>query len=190
LKSSLSRGGIGWGIWKQVSRKVPPLGGSQRQEGNGRSDAERLLTRETLWRVRNAPRGRRERIQVLALEPAPGDDPKETRVNPMTGSRMQQACSRQSGANRRGGEKPRGRNMAGGWHRRLPGMRFGVSAQASVWDRASAWQEWTLSRWNGGGAQANELQERGSLGSASAGLRGAPAIEQVSEEEVKVEGRH
>lgn len=44
-------------------------------------------------------------------------------VNPMVGSRMQQACERIGGANRRGGENPRGRNMSDAWQRRAEAHR-------------------------------------------------------------------
>jgi hypothetical protein len=44
-------------------------------------------------------------------------------VNPMVGSRMQQACERLGGGSRRGGENPRGRNMSGVWQRQAEAHR-------------------------------------------------------------------
>ena len=57
----------------------------------------------------------------------------------MTGSRVQQTCMRGSGASRRGGERPRGRNRTGPDGADRPRLRI-------------AWLEWTDPRCIGGGA--------------------------------------
>lgn len=80
---------------------------TQRQGGRGRGDTVRLSTRGTLRRVLARLGGSvSQRCFGTCLR---GDARKV--VNPRTGSRVQQTCRPCRGASRRGGEKPRGRNM-------------------------------------------------------------------------------
>jgi len=83
--------------------------GTKRHEGNGRSDAVRLLTRETLRRVRTASRGMPPALH-LHFRVAAGSGCRK-RDEPPVGCGMQQARGPSRRANRQGGEIPRRRNM-------------------------------------------------------------------------------
>jgi len=94
--------------------------------------------------------------------------------NPRAGSGAQQTRRRLRGANRRGGEKPRGRNKRFGWHRISEGG-FGL-------------REWTRERRDGGGAGESESQERrrpARYGQVSDRGRGSSFRSERSEGEVK-----
>jgi hypothetical protein len=49
-------------------------------------------------------------------------------VNPRVGSGLQQCSRRRSGANRRGGERPRGRNLISRWHEGSEGQALVVGS--------------------------------------------------------------
>jgi hypothetical protein len=67
----------------------------------------------------------------------------------MTGSGVQQTRNGCAGVNRRGGEKPRGRNVRGAWQRLAEGRVFGL-----VWEWTARMEsvERHKRRTNGGGA--------------------------------------
>ena len=118
-------------------------GGRQRQEGNGRSDAERLPARGMLRRVRTALR---ETVVTTRRDHSSLDAPgawtlgSAKQVRRGQGRETQRTLSApgcnmpgaQSGASRRGGGNPRGRNgMCSGWSRHTEGRwqhRPGVDA--------------------------------------------------------------
>jgi len=108
----------------------------QRQEGNGRGDTVRLSTRGILRGVGTSRGGSRD--------PSSGESRAEGHEGAKRGEpqdRQRDATSPQlcRGANRRGGEKPRGRNMALGWLRVPEGrLRPNGSGRGS------------LRRWRGG----------------------------------------
>ena len=114
---------------------LPPR--SQRQGGNGRSDAARLLARNKPSKGVNALRGaRRPPKSILGSATWL---PKRNAANPRSGTRLQYAWSPRTGANRRSGEKPQGRNATSVvWQPRSNGF-FGIP-------------EWTARGSNGGGA--------------------------------------
>jgi len=66
------------------------------------------------WHRRGGTRPSEGRRETGCTRHGAGRNP----MNPMVGSRMQQACDRPGGGSRRGGEKPRGRNTHGAWQHR------------------------------------------------------------------------
>ena len=115
-------------------------GGRQRQEGNGRSDAVRLLTSGMLRRVRTALRGTvfgcsNGWSEDLRIHGAIGTSAGVGKRSEPFPDRDAICPDPQSGANRRGGGNPRGRNtMRSGWSRRTEGRwqhQPGVNAQGS-----------------------------------------------------------
>lgn len=116
-------------------------GGCNGKGGNGRGDATRLLSRKTSKGSYTRPgRSGGHRSRAGAADA-------EKDVNPTTGCRVQQTCERRHGENRRGGEKPRGRNMPA---RVVP---TGRSLALARW-------EWTWLWEDGGGAARDEPHER------------------------------
>jgi len=114
--------------------------GRQRQEGNDRSDAERLSTRGMLRRVRTALRGTMQGCSTgwsvdLRVCEANGTRAGIGKRSEPCPDRAATCPNPQSGANRRGGESPRGRNvMCSGWSRHTEGRwqhRSGVDAPGS-----------------------------------------------------------
>jgi hypothetical protein len=123
----------------------------QRHEGNGRSDAVRLLARGTLRRVRDHIAGRAPRCPWLLRKRA--GTGREKRDEPQGRKRGATNPQPLCGASRRGGEKPRGRNEVGGWNHQPEGRRLTAHAREWThrWETAKRHQAGKTTR---GGAQA------------------------------------
>lgn len=109
------------------SEARPAHAEQQRHEGNGRSDAVRLSTRELFEGFERHGNGPRRPPLVASRRWA--EVPATRNVaNPRIGSGVQQTRDRLCGATRQGGEKPRRRNMtwrlvpSGRRELRLPGV--------------------------------------------------------------------
>ena len=124
----------------------------KRQEGNGRSDAERLSMSGILRRVETS---RGASSTCRARNPKGGNERygrRQNVANLMTGSRVQQTCERRCGLNQRGGEKPRGWSTPEAWRRKGQNTACCVGSGCSV-----------RCRWRGGYLDESHERQRSPL---------------------------